>query len=899
MMFRFYCAVSLWGGLLGTFGASTLVHPAGANTYSADLPPPSSAQQLMLGQGFPVVEPEPAGVMEEKIEEEPAEVQNGQPSPPAPAMANEDPDDLFERVFGRPRPTGVQRLVAPFFINGLQQGQIIVFISLGGSSSLQITASTLLPKMEQYARPDIQTRLQGLVDDGGNLTLAALQSVGLDATFNEQSLELRIQIPPNLRKTIVYGSGNLNLPPGAATALRPSNFSGFINLAGTQPYAWDGSDDLGRQPLNLGVEGALNYNGWVLEGSASFAERSNNPWTRSDIRLVKDDPDNAIRYVFGDLFSTARSYQSFVPMVGFAMFRNFSLQPYLTTRPTGQFEFFLESPSRVEIFVNGLLRQTLQLPAGNQDIRNFGLNTGLNNVTLKITDSVGRVEELSFSAPLATDLLAMGLNQFGLGVGMPAYTSNGVRSYDTSRPIIGGFYRQGITSTLTLGGYLQAAGSQQVIGTEGTLATSVGNFGWDAALGNGPIGLDHAFRVRYQFLTLGGNQARLPNFGLEVEYLGPYFQQFGNFPIGFVDGSFNSFDTSTNDIAWSFGASYGQTLLDGLGINLGLGYQLGSFGQPNAYRAAIGFTTNLGQGLQANITLNNRLEQSGRRETQLLLNFSQTSRLQSLQARNNLSSQREQASTLTWTSRSPAQYNSVNTTVNLTNNPNPGYFGTGLGLTYRGYVADLNLNHDYDQSRHGTNFAFGTALVYADGRFGWSRPVRDSFVLFARNSNFADQLVVVNPGLSGPVAEANKFGPAVVPNLSSYTVTRMRVDAPNMPLGYDLGNAVFNLLPTYKSGTVITVGTESTVFMRGTLVNKAGAPIALQTGQVVSLSDPSWIPLTLFTNRAGRFALMGLKPGQYELKLFSDPPLSITFEIPANKTGIYDMGTVTVGDDSR
>jgi outer membrane usher protein len=50
--------------------------------------------------------------------------------------------------------------VAPFFINGLQQGQIIVFVSLGGSSSLQITASTLLAKMEEYARPDIQTRLQ-------------------------------------------------------------------------------------------------------------------------------------------------------------------------------------------------------------------------------------------------------------------------------------------------------------------------------------------------------------------------------------------------------------------------------------------------------------------------------------------------------------------------------------------------------------------------------------------------------------------------------------------------------------------------------------------------------------------------------------------------------------------
>ncbi|MBD2653746.1 fimbrial biogenesis outer membrane usher protein [Synechocystis sp. FACHB-383] len=892
MVFRFYSTVLaiIWSNGLITVVGLVLAQSARAETFSADFTPPDFAVDLLLGQGTPVMETTPP---EQGQTEE--DNQTATPSEPTPAnLGNED--DLFERVFGRPRPTGVQRLVAPFFINDLQQGQIVVFVSLGGSSSLQITASTLLSKMEEYARPDIQARLADLVDNSGNLTLAALQSVGLDATFNDQLLELRIIIPPNLRKTIVYGSGNLQLPPGAATALRPSNFSGFVNLIGTQPYAWDGTGDLGRQALNLGVEGALNYQGWVLEGSASFAEQSNNPWTRSDIRLVKDDPDNAIRYVLGDLFSTARSYQSFVPMVGFAMFRNFSLQPYLTTRPTGQFEFLLESPARVEIFVNGLLRQTLQLPAGPQDIRNFGLNTGLNNVTVKITDSAGRVEELSFSAPLATDLLEVGLNQFGLGVGVPAYTTNGVRNYDTSRPIIGGFYRQGITSTLTLGGYLQAAGSQQVIGMEGTLATSVGNFGWDAALENDGNGLDHAFRLRYQFLALGGNQARLPNFGLEVEYLGPYFQRFGSFPIGFTPDPLDFFGTATNDISWSFGANYSQTLIDGLGINLGLGYQLGSFGQPNAYRAAIGFTTNLGRGLQVNLTLNNRLDQSGQTETQVLFNFLQTSQFQSLTARSNLSSQREQASTLTWTSRSPAQYNSVNTTVNLSNNPNPGYFGTGLGLTYRGFVGDINLNHDYDQSSHRTNLNFGTALVYADGRFGWSRPVRDSFVIFSRNPNFADQLVLINPGLYGPVAEANYVGPGVVPDLSSYTLTTMRVDAPNMPLGYDLGNAVFNLLPSYKSGTLITVGTESTVFLRGTLVDQAGEPIALQVGQVRSLSDPSWSPLELFTNRAGRFALTGLGPGEYELQLFSDPPRTIRFEIPADKTGIYDMGTVTVGD---
>jgi outer membrane usher protein len=125
-------------------------------------------------------------------------------------------------------------------------------------------------------------------------------------------------------------------------------------------------------------------------------------------------------------------------------------------------------------------------------------------------------------------------------------------------------------------------------------------------------------------------------------------------------------------------------------------------------------------------------------------------------------------------------------------------------------------------------------------------------------------------------------------------VTTIRVDAPNMPLGYDLGKTVYSLLPSYKSGIVITAGTEATVFLRGILKNSQDQPIGLQAGQVTSLSDSSWEPLTLFTNKVGKFALLGLKPGRYELKLFTDPPQSTQFEIPAEKTGIFDFGNLTI-----
>jgi outer membrane usher protein len=510
---------------------------------------------------------------------------------------------------------------------------------------------------------------------------------------------------------------------------------------------------------------------------------------------------------------------------------------------------------------------------------------------MKITDNVGQTRELSFASPLAYDLLEEGLDQFAFTIGVPSYNQNSTISYDTSRPMVAGFYRQGITKTLTLGGYLQLAGSQQVIGTEGTVATDWGNVGWDAAIANSPFGFDHAFRLSYQYLAFGGSQTYLPNFGVGIQYLGPYFQSFGNFRVG---NPFGVFNYATNNVAWDLGVNYYQTLFNGFGINSSLGYQIGSFDRPNGYRAAIGFTTYLGNGLQINLTVNNRQDQSGNRETQLLFNFLQISQYQSITARSDLSSQREAGSEITWNSNRLAQYNTVNTTIGVRNNPNPGYAGARIGLDYRGFVANVALNHDYDQSGQSTNLAFGTALVYADGQFGWTRPVTDSFVIVDRNEQFADQLVGINPSPYGYTAEANLLGPAVVPDLNSYTVSTIRVEAPNMPLGYNLGKTVYSFLPSYKSGTLITVGTDSTIFLRGILQNAKGEPISQQAGQLTSLSDPNWESVTIFTNKTGKFASLGLRPGRYELKLFSDPPQSAQFEIPADQKGIYELGNLTL-----
>ena len=158
-------------------------------------------------------------------------------------------------------------------------------------------------------RIDVFQELSAAVDGEGYLFLAALQQVGLEVSFDDRRLEIRIQIPPTVRQPAINTLGTL--PPEAANVIRPSQVSGYVNFQGTEDFIWAGDQQVeGRQPLHLGIDGALNIQGWVLESKVDFAEETASTWNRGDIRLVRDDPDRAIRYTAGEQIAPTREYQS-------------------------------------------------------------------------------------------------------------------------------------------------------------------------------------------------------------------------------------------------------------------------------------------------------------------------------------------------------------------------------------------------------------------------------------------------------------------------------------------------------------------------------------------------------------------------------------------------------------
>ncbi len=770
---------------------------------------------------------------------------------------------LFQKVFGTPPP--IQPALVPLWIDGTEQGQVRLLIA-PAVGEVQIEAVPLQTHLEPTVLPDLLTRLTDQVDAQGNITLTVLKTLGLEAHFDAQRLELRIQTPPQLRRT--QRTPVAQVIPEMSNALPPSKLSGYLNIRGGQDFGWG---QVREEPTRLNIEGVLNFEGWVLEGNVNIGSAG-----RGDFRLVHDDPPNALRWSLGDIVIPVSGYQSSRPMAGISVARNFSLQPYRLTRPIGQFTFFLERPSRVEVYINGQQTQVLQLPAGPQDIRSLSLAGGLNAVQLLITDDLGRIERQNFSAATAGQLLAPGVEQFAYAVGLPTQQEQGARIYDGTRPTLSLNHRLGITDTTTLGSYLHVDPRQQLLGFEGAWATSLGNLSTDVAWSHTQgLGSGTAFSLRYNLLQTGQDPLENRDLGISFEHRDAHFAS----PADVLPAIGRGEHTLVS-------VSYRQQLYNNTEVSINASQQWGS--NPST-QLALGLSRNFDQGLGMNLSFST-INRGGQQEQRIALNLNWRlpqagQSLQStLDTTNGNTSQR-----LTWNYQSPQSVDGWRASVGM--NTRADEMGLQARVGYNGYRGEATLTHDQSGSNNLTRLTFGTALVFAAGSWGWSRPVTNSFALIKPHPTLKNQLLAINPGIYGSSAQADQLGPAVLPGLDPYQITQLRVDAPQLALGQDLGQENYALLPQYKSGTLITVGTDATVLITG-ILQEHGKPLALGSGTIQSLSDPARRAMTIFTNRAGKFALAGLKPGRHILKLAQGA--TVNFEIPATVQGVYALGTLLV-----
>ena len=248
-------------------------------------------------------------------------------------------EDLFKQVFGESR-SAFQEINVPLYLDNHLAGEIPISIS---SDQVLVDRSTLGRELEGKLQPDIHAQMmEG--NTNRQISIQALEEMGVQAVFDEADLELRVRTTPAVRAVSTVDLLNRTPSVGGET-VSPSAFSTYVNLRTGMDYVQQSASGRGEglQPFRADLEGAVNLNGWVIEGTGSYSENAPSLWRRGDLRLVRDDPERMIRYSAGDLAYPTTGFQTFQPMLGVTAARNFSLQPYRVTHPLGQTSFFPES----------------------------------------------------------------------------------------------------------------------------------------------------------------------------------------------------------------------------------------------------------------------------------------------------------------------------------------------------------------------------------------------------------------------------------------------------------------------------------------------------------------------------------------------------------------------------
>ena len=142
----------------------------------------------------------------------------------------------------------------------------------------------------------------------------------------------------------------------------------------------------------------------------------------------------------------------------------------------------------------------------------------------------------------------------------------------------------------------------------------------------------------------------------------------------------------------------------------------------------------------------------------------------------------------------------------------------------------------------------------------------------------------VDPHGEGQTASTDALGPALVPDLSGYSRRTLAVDVAGLPAGYNLDSGSFDLLPPYHGGYRLVVGSDYSISVIGVLNDRDGQPVPLLAGKAYQVARPEDHPIELFTDRKGRFAATGLKPGLWRIELGTSAIFVYELQVKAGQT---------------
>jgi outer membrane usher protein len=179
------------------------------------------------------------------------------------------------------------------------------------------------------------------------------------------------------------------------------------------------------------------------------------------------------------------------------------------------------------------------------------------------------------------------------------------------------------------------------------------------------------------------------------------------------------------------------------------------------------------------------------------------------------------------------------------------------------------------------------SVGYVGGSFFVSRPVQDSFALI-RIPEMPQVPVYANGWYVGKTDAA---GEVVATNLASYYDNFVAFGTQNLAFDYVFETAEKVISPLSRSGSLVTFEVKKNRAVYGILLHAADSkPVPLEFRELRLIRGNATI--RSFTARRGEFYFDGVEPGSYDLRLDGEPSCTAVLTVPANVSGMTDVGQV-------
>jgi len=363
-----------------------------------------------------------------------------------------------------------KKIYLPLRVNKILQDEVLVKID--NHDKIWITKETLL-YIASLLKKEYQKQFIIKTNADGFAPLSQVEQLGIKSRYNSQKVLIDIYLPVQLKKASVINLGH-KYRYDTNNSILPEKYSGGVNLYLNEQYNPIENDE----NFNLSSELFLNIKDTLLEGRVNYYEKENR-FERGRVRLIHDDKAHQLRYELGDIYLPTDKRMSHIEGFGVSVEKNLNIGDSYRQRNStriNSFEFFIQNPSRVEIYINGHYRNSIRLKAGTHNLYDLHLSTGINKIKLKIIEDGGKVETIEFNDFHYSEIVQKGFLAYGLGVGIESQREEDRWHYYHDKSI-GSFYiNYGLLDNMTIKTAMQGANGYLSNGIETLIGTKYGLF---------------------------------------------------------------------------------------------------------------------------------------------------------------------------------------------------------------------------------------------------------------------------------------------------------------------------------------------------------------------------------------------------------------------------------------